>query len=57
MLPAALGLTMSAFATALVGLSLNVSAFNSETFRAGILSLLLNSMLITILTLMVWKPA
>ncbi|MFL5335626.1 MAG: amino acid ABC transporter permease [Geminicoccaceae bacterium] len=38
-LPATLGLTMSAFATALVGLSLNVSAFNSETFRAGILSI------------------
>ena len=38
-LPAALDITMSAFATALVGLSLNVSAFNSETFRAGIASI------------------
>lgn len=38
-LPAALGITMSAFATALVGLSLNISAFNSETFRAGIQSI------------------
>jgi polar amino acid transport system permease protein len=38
-LPAALDIRMSAFATALVGLSLNVSAFNSETFRAGIQSI------------------
>jgi len=38
-LPAALDITMSAFATALVSLSLNVSAFNSETFRAGITSI------------------
>ncbi len=38
-LPAAFDITLSDFATALVGLSLNVSAFNSETFRAGILSI------------------
>ena len=38
-LPAAFDITLSEFATALVGLSLNVSAFNSETFRAGILSI------------------
>jgi polar amino acid transport system permease protein len=38
-LPAAFDITLSEFTTALVGLSLNVSAFNSETFRAGILSI------------------
>jgi His/Glu/Gln/Arg/opine family amino acid ABC transporter permease subunit len=38
-LPAAFDITLSEFATALLGLSLNVSAFNSETFRAGILSI------------------
>ena len=38
-LPAALDVTLSPFSTALVGLSLNVSAFNCETFRAGILSI------------------
>jgi His/Glu/Gln/Arg/opine family amino acid ABC transporter permease subunit len=38
-LPAAFDITLSEFTTALVGLSLNVSAFNSETFRAGIQSI------------------
>jgi His/Glu/Gln/Arg/opine family amino acid ABC transporter permease subunit len=38
-LPAAFDITLSEFTTALVGLTLNVSAFNSETFRAGILSI------------------
>jgi His/Glu/Gln/Arg/opine family amino acid ABC transporter permease subunit len=38
-LPAAFDVRLSAFATGLVGLSLNVSAFNSETFRAGITSI------------------
>jgi His/Glu/Gln/Arg/opine family amino acid ABC transporter permease subunit len=38
-LPVALDIRLSAFATGLIGLSLNVSAFNSETFRAGILSI------------------
>jgi polar amino acid transport system permease protein len=38
-LPAAFDITLSEITTALVGLSLNVSAFNSETFRAGILSI------------------
>jgi His/Glu/Gln/Arg/opine family amino acid ABC transporter permease subunit len=38
-LPAAFDITLSEFTTALVGLSLNVSSFNSETFRAGILSI------------------
>ena len=38
-LPAALDIRLSEFATALLGLSLNVSAFNSETFRAGIQSI------------------
>ncbi|MBV8651257.1 MAG: amino acid ABC transporter permease [Alphaproteobacteria bacterium] len=38
-LPAAFDITLSEFATALLGLTLNVSAFNSETFRAGILSI------------------
>jgi polar amino acid transport system permease protein len=37
-LPAAFDIALSDFWTALVGLSLNVSSFNSETFRAGILS-------------------
>jgi glutamine transport system permease protein len=38
-LPAAFDIGFSEFTTAIVGLSLNVSAFNSETFRAGILSI------------------
>jgi polar amino acid transport system permease protein len=38
-LPVTFNLRLSEFATGLVGLSLNVSAFNSETFRAGILSI------------------
>jgi His/Glu/Gln/Arg/opine family amino acid ABC transporter permease subunit len=38
-LPAAFDIALSEFTTALVGLSLNVSAFNSETFRAGIQSI------------------
>ena len=38
-LPAAFDISFSGFTTALVGLSLNVSAFNSETFRAGIQSI------------------
>jgi len=38
-LPATLDITLSPFGTAVVGLSLNVSAFNSETFRAGIQSI------------------
>ncbi|MBV9521253.1 MAG: amino acid ABC transporter permease [Alphaproteobacteria bacterium] len=38
-LPAAFDVQLSEFMTALVGLSLNVSAFNSETFRAGIQSI------------------
>ena len=38
-LPAAFDITLSEFTTALVGLTLNVSAFNSETFRAGIQSI------------------
>jgi len=38
-MPAALDVRLSEFATALLGLTLNVSAFNSETFRAGILSI------------------
>lgn len=38
-LPATFDIQFSAFATGLVGLSLNVSAFNSETFRAGITSI------------------
>ncbi len=37
--PATFDIRLSAFATGLVGLSLNVSAFNSETFRAGITSI------------------
>jgi polar amino acid transport system permease protein len=38
-LPATFDVQFSAFTTGLVGLSLNVSAFNSETFRAGITSI------------------
>jgi polar amino acid transport system permease protein len=38
-LPAAFDVQLSEFATALLGLSLNVSSFNSETFRAGIQSI------------------
>jgi His/Glu/Gln/Arg/opine family amino acid ABC transporter permease subunit len=38
-LPAAFDVTLSEFTTALVGLTLNVSSFNSETFRAGIQSI------------------
>lgn len=38
-LPATFDIQFSAFATGLVGLGLNVSAFNSETFRAGITSI------------------
>lgn len=38
-LPATFDIRLPEFATALIGLSLNVSAFNSEIFRAGILSI------------------
>ena len=38
-LPATFDVQVSAFTTGLVGLSLNVSAFNSETFRAGLASI------------------
>lgn len=38
-MPAAFGIGLPEFATGLIGLSLNVSAFNSETFRAGIISI------------------
>ncbi|MBV8449470.1 MAG: amino acid ABC transporter permease [Hyphomicrobiales bacterium] len=38
-LPAAFDIRLSEFATALLGLTLNVSSFNSETFRAGIQSI------------------
>ncbi len=38
-MPSAFDIRLSEFATALLGLSLNVSSFNSETFRAGILSI------------------
>src|ERR1051325_6101628 len=38
-LPSAFDIRLSEYATALVGLSLNVSAFHSETFRAGIQSI------------------
>ena len=38
-LPVTFNLRLSEFVTGLLGLSLNVSAFNSETFRAGILSI------------------
>ncbi|CAN5228942.1 amino acid ABC transporter permease [soil metagenome] len=37
-LPAAFDIRIPDFATGLIGLSLNVAAFNSETFRAGIVS-------------------
>lgn len=39
MLPALVGVGFSAIATALIGLVCNVAAFDSETFRAGILSI------------------
>lgn len=38
-LPALLGITPGALTTALIGLVCNVASFNSETFRAGILSI------------------
>jgi polar amino acid transport system permease protein len=38
-LPATFGLRLSALATGLAALAMNVSSFNSETFRAGILSI------------------
>jgi His/Glu/Gln/Arg/opine family amino acid ABC transporter permease subunit len=38
-LPATFDISLSEFTTAIVGLSLNVSSFNSETFRAGIHSI------------------
>jgi His/Glu/Gln/Arg/opine family amino acid ABC transporter permease subunit len=38
-LPAAFGILLPDFTTGLLALTLNVSAFNSETFRAGILSI------------------
>lgn len=38
-LPATFDVQLSAFGTGLVALALNVSSFNSETFRAGILSI------------------
>ena len=38
-LPAEFGVQFSGFATGLLALTLNVSAFNSETFRAGIASI------------------
>ena len=38
-LPAFFDVRLSAWGTAIVGLACNVSAFNSETFRAGILSI------------------
>jgi glutamine transport system permease protein len=38
-MPAAFDVRLSEFGTALLGLTLNVSSFNSETFRAGILSI------------------
>lgn len=37
-LPATFDIRLPDFTTGLIGLSLNVSAFNSETFRAGIIS-------------------
>ncbi len=37
-LPATFDIRLADFATGLIGLSLNISAFNSETFRAGIIS-------------------
>jgi polar amino acid transport system permease protein len=38
-LPQLIGFEMSAFTTGLLALSLNVSAYNAETFRAGIISI------------------
>jgi His/Glu/Gln/Arg/opine family amino acid ABC transporter permease subunit len=38
-LPVLLGIAPRAFTTALIGLVCNVASFNSETFRAGILSI------------------
>ncbi|HEX2942919.1 MAG TPA: amino acid ABC transporter permease, partial [Rhodopila sp.] len=38
-MPVATGLELSAFATGLAALALNVSAYNAETFRAGIVSI------------------
>jgi polar amino acid transport system permease protein len=38
-MPVAIGIEFSAFTTGLVALCLNVSAYNSETFRAGINSI------------------
>ena len=38
-LPAFFDVRLSAWGTAIVGLACNVSAFNSETFRAGIRSI------------------
>jgi len=38
-MPVAIGIEFSAFATGLAALSLNVSAYNAETFRAGIVSI------------------
>lgn len=38
-LPLALDVSLPAFATGLVALALNVSAYNGETFRAGIMSI------------------
>ncbi len=38
-LPQLTGLELSAFTTGLLALSLNVSAYNAETFRAGIVSI------------------
>ena len=38
-LPAEFDIQLSGFATGLLALTLNVSAFNSETFRAGIASI------------------
>ena len=38
-LPAAFGIQLDQMTTAIVGLSCNISAFNSETFRAGIVSI------------------
>jgi His/Glu/Gln/Arg/opine family amino acid ABC transporter permease subunit len=38
-LPATFGIGLSPFATAVLALSMNVSSFNSETFRAGIVSI------------------
>ena len=38
-LPAYFDIQLSQLSTAIVGLSCNISAFNSETFRAGIVSI------------------